>query len=334
MPTVSVLLPTYSRNASGSLAAAIESVLAQTFDDFELIAVDDGSVDGSEETIRQFMARDGRVRTIRFGHNIGLPALTTAHAFLQSRGRYIAWQFDDCLWTKNHLTVLIATIEKHEADIAHAMATSGRAEDGESFGAPLDAERLEGGHNHIPNAATLVRRELYETVGWVDPHVLLKRNNDWDFWTRASARRARFAFVPEVVATENGFALHDSLTHSVTLDLDLIARYRTIDRNAALHPSRIAEWHPFATPDFFSDGERERLAFLIVEHFERVRRLGECAQHLSWMPDGDLRTWYLEETIRRQRERLYEQDAYIQKQRHLLDERYELIVALQKQLTG
>jgi glycosyltransferase involved in cell wall biosynthesis len=64
-PLVSVILPTYCRAQSGHLRKAIETVLAQGFEDFELIIVDDGSVDGSSAILRDYTQRDTRVRTLR-----------------------------------------------------------------------------------------------------------------------------------------------------------------------------------------------------------------------------------------------------------------------------
>lgn len=112
MPLVSVLLPTHARNKSGLLSKAISSVLAQDFSDFELFVIDDGSSDGSVETIQEFCNLDKRVRHIRFEENVGLPALTAAHALKQSSGKYIAWQFDDCTWMSNHLIDLVEAAQK------------------------------------------------------------------------------------------------------------------------------------------------------------------------------------------------------------------------------
>ena len=91
MLIVSVLLPTYNRNDSGLLSNAINSVLSQDFSDLELLVCDDGSIDGSAETIRKFAEQDNRVKHIRFDENVGLPAYTTAVAFTQSIGQFIAW---------------------------------------------------------------------------------------------------------------------------------------------------------------------------------------------------------------------------------------------------
>jgi glycosyltransferase involved in cell wall biosynthesis len=89
MPTVTVLLPTFARNKSGHLARSIQSVIDQTYRDFELIVVDDCSTDGSRETIQDFAARDPRVKTLRFDINTGMPAFTTGVAASRSQGEFI-----------------------------------------------------------------------------------------------------------------------------------------------------------------------------------------------------------------------------------------------------
>ena len=59
-PIVSVILPTYSRNQNGLLKRAIDSILSQTFTNFELIVMDDGSRDGSSDLIGEYLARQSR----------------------------------------------------------------------------------------------------------------------------------------------------------------------------------------------------------------------------------------------------------------------------------
>src|ERR1700712_2432173 len=94
-PEVSVVLPTFHRNASGLLRRALESVLSQSFADFELIVVDDGSTDGSRELILAAQAADPRIVYVRHGLNCGLPALRVNEGIELARGRHVAFQFDD-----------------------------------------------------------------------------------------------------------------------------------------------------------------------------------------------------------------------------------------------
>lgn len=63
MPSISILLPVY--NAESFLEDAVLSILQQTFSDFELILIDDGSTDGSKQIVRQLAVRDSRIRLVQ-----------------------------------------------------------------------------------------------------------------------------------------------------------------------------------------------------------------------------------------------------------------------------
>ena len=86
MPLVSVIMPVY--NGEKYLAEAIESILAQTFTDFELLIVDDGSTDGSAEIIRSFEAQDRRIRFFQLESNQGAANARNV-GFFASQGEYI-----------------------------------------------------------------------------------------------------------------------------------------------------------------------------------------------------------------------------------------------------
>ena len=86
VPTISVLMPVY--NTARFLKEAMESVLAQTFGDFEFIILDDGSTDGSVNVIRQFAERDDRIRFFPLEHRGYVNLLR--HGLNQCRGEFIA----------------------------------------------------------------------------------------------------------------------------------------------------------------------------------------------------------------------------------------------------
>ena len=94
-PLVSILLPTY--NGARYIREAIDSVLAQNFSDFELIIIDDASVDGVSLIIEEYLAKDARVVSYRNDKNMKL--VTTLNVGLQvARGQYIARIDDDDIW--------------------------------------------------------------------------------------------------------------------------------------------------------------------------------------------------------------------------------------------
>jgi len=116
-PAISVILPTYSRFKTGSLERSIKSVLAQDFENFEFLIMDDGSTDGSSEFIEEIRAGDPRVIHVRHEHNCGLPALRVNEGIELSKGGYIAFQFDDDLWKRTALTNLLAEHKKHSEPV-------------------------------------------------------------------------------------------------------------------------------------------------------------------------------------------------------------------------
>lgn len=347
MSTVSVILPTYARNADGMLANAICSVLAQSMPDLELLVVDDGSSDGSSSTIQEFAARDRRVRHIRFERNVGLPALTTAEAFIQSTGQFVAWQFDDCTWEPHHLATLLSAFDgQPEAGIAYGQVVIDTDGSDRLFGDPFDAAKLKHS-NFIPNCSVLVRRSVYESTGWIDPSIILKRVNDYDMWLRAS-RDHRFVFVPVALARERGQALTDSLGNSVSLADGLTQRYMAKDRNAYLRPANMAAWQPFTPPDWLNTDDKEEFAMLAFEHFLRIGQLPEAVEALQSLlpeltlhagptensPTGAAIRWYFMKKQEAARVRKKQVDDYLQEQLKYIAGQHAHIEAQAKEIAS
>jgi len=192
-PRVSMVMPVH--NGARWLAEAIDSVLAQDFNDFELILVDDASRDASPDIMADAAASDPRVRLLRLDTNVGLPAALN-HGFAAARGALHSWTSDDNLLRPEMLTRLVATLDAHaEADIVHADFTlidDEGVELGRSRVGPI--ERLLYGNN--VGACFLYRARVTEALGGYDTSLF--GVEDFDFWLRAALR---FTFV----------ALHEDL---------------------------------------------------------------------------------------------------------------------------
>ncbi|MBA7607243.1 hypothetical protein ES703_14401 [subsurface metagenome] len=106
-PTVTVIIPTYNR--AHLIGRSIRSVLDQTYQDFELIVVDDGSSDNTEEIVRNF--DDRRIRYIRREENSGSPVVPTNEGIKAARGKYIAVQDSDDQWLQEKLEKQIKVFE-------------------------------------------------------------------------------------------------------------------------------------------------------------------------------------------------------------------------------
>lgn len=106
MPEVSVLMPAYNR--AGIIAQAIESVLTQTFSDFELLVIDDGSTDETVEVVQRY--DDPRIRLVRHDVNRGQTP-TRNHGLELANGRYIAMLDSDDLALPRRLERQVALLE-------------------------------------------------------------------------------------------------------------------------------------------------------------------------------------------------------------------------------
>lgn len=116
-PLISVIIPVYKTEAY--LTACVESVLAQTYQNFEIILVDDESPDNCPQMCDAFAARDNRIRVIH-QENGGLSSARNAGIEI-ARGEYLAFLDSDDLWTPNFLERLYRAIEETGADFAVCM---------------------------------------------------------------------------------------------------------------------------------------------------------------------------------------------------------------------
>src|SRR3954471_6298654 len=118
MARVGLGLPVF--NGERFLGATLDSVLAQTFTEFELVISDNASTDGTEAICRKYAARDSRIRYLRNEHNLGLSANYT-RAFTESKGEYFKWvTYDDLL----HPEFLRRCVEVLDSDPSVVLAHS------------------------------------------------------------------------------------------------------------------------------------------------------------------------------------------------------------------
>jgi glycosyltransferase involved in cell wall biosynthesis len=202
MPRVSVLLTCYNHLAF--LPAALNSVLDQTFDDLEVILLDDVSTDGTREWLEKELPSDPRVRVVLNSVNLGTYA-TLNVGLEQANGALIAILNDDDLWAPTKLERQIDLLARHpEVGLVH---TDGWFIDGEGRqvpGSPLGFEfpRTETGDvllallyaNKIIASAVVVRRECFDRLGTFD--VGYFGSGDWDMWLRIAAEY-QVGYVPE-----------------------------------------------------------------------------------------------------------------------------------------
>src|SRR4051794_14509566 len=99
-PTVSIIMPAFNR--AQWLPLSVGSVLQQTYADWELIIVDDGSTDDTRAVVEQFQAQDNRIRYVSNCRRKG-PSGARNQGMNQARGRYVAFLDSDDAWEPFHL---------------------------------------------------------------------------------------------------------------------------------------------------------------------------------------------------------------------------------------
>ena len=120
-PLVSVIIPLY--NAEKYISETIESVINQTYENWELLVVDDCSTDNSREIVKSFKQKDSRIRLIESEINFGGPARPRNIGIDNSQGEYIAFLDADDVWLKNKLEIqLNLLIENNNFDLLDANA--------------------------------------------------------------------------------------------------------------------------------------------------------------------------------------------------------------------
>ena len=197
-PAISVVMAVHNRERF--LAEAIDSILAQTFDDFEFIIVDDGSTDGSAGIIRAYAARDRRIRRLQFERNRGVAASSNL-GIRHARGQFIARMDSDDISLPQRFETQLAHLRAHPEigvlGCGLVMADECLARR-ENWDYPaqhaLIAYKVLFSGSGLGHATTVMRRKaLLEAQGYREGvfHAV-----DIDLWTRLLGI-ARFANLPQ-----------------------------------------------------------------------------------------------------------------------------------------
>ncbi len=185
-PRVSVIIPTYNRGHL--IRDAVDSVLLQSFDPFELIIIDDGSTDATPQIFRSI--KDSRVIYERLETNRGRSHVRNV-ALKMARGEYIAFLDSDDLFLPGKLDLQVRYLDNH-ADVSMVYTHAHCLDLIRDFKTEYLATKSGHIYKHIAFFVPLtiilptvmVRRHVFETVGGFDVH--LNRFEDTDMWRRIS----------------------------------------------------------------------------------------------------------------------------------------------------
>jgi hypothetical protein len=183
-PRVTVIIATY--NWSTVLPYAINSVLAQTMRDFELIVVGDACTDDSEQVVAA--VKDPRVRWINLAVNSGHQAGPNNRGLEEAGGEFIAYLGHDDLWLPSHLQCITDALDKTGAAIAHSLVMSVLPDGTERPMLPIP------GVGSAPSC-TVYRRVVTEKIGGWGDYRRMNIPPEIDLFRRAEAAGFEVLFV-------------------------------------------------------------------------------------------------------------------------------------------
>lgn len=199
-PAVSVVIPTYNR--SEQLRRCLESLVTQTFRDFEVLVCDDGSTDSTREVASEF--RDRLNIYFEAYANFGGPARPRNKGIARARANYVAFLDSDDWWAPTKLEKCVAVLESGHDIVYHdlfAVRCSSQTEFKErilSTGPvhPMFNSLLCTGIS-IPNSSVIVRKNLLQKIGGISERRDLIALEDYDCWIRLSRLTKNFFRIPE-----------------------------------------------------------------------------------------------------------------------------------------
>lgn len=282
-PTVSVVMPLYNKVCH--VGAAVRSVLAQTFTDFEIVVVNDGSTDGSPRVVQELT--DGRIRLLH-QKNAGAAAARNA-GIAAARGRWVAFLDADDTWRPEKLARQLAVLER-EPDLVWAAGVYVRTGPGpialeqkvSDRGWLVRPEVLEDGLFALADASCLwigtimVRRDALLELGGFDP--ALRTGEDVLLWARLAVRHPPLAYVETPIA-DYAYLLSGSLTerqHLPGSSIPHLAR-RILALRGALSEERATALWRIAEGQLVQQTKRQ----ILDGHWDVARATLAEAEHLT-----------------------------------------------------
>lgn len=188
MPEVSVVIGAY--NCGRTIQETVYSVINQTFEDWELVIVDDGSSDDTYEKIKNI--HDSRIKIIRLDKNSGLPAVSRNIAIQASTGEFVAFLDHDDIWHKEKLKKQL--IHFRELKIVGVASNAVLISDNPYYRECNLAGSKRGyadyeykdllNRNFIITSSLIVRRQVLDKSGFFDESKDLFCIEDWDLWLK------------------------------------------------------------------------------------------------------------------------------------------------------
>ncbi|TXK71926.1 glycosyltransferase family 2 protein [Mesonia sp. HuA40] len=208
-PLVSIIIPTYNR--AHLIGETLDSVLAQTYTNWECIVVDDGSTDATDELMAEYCAKDSRFKYLSRPPDYSKGANSCRHiGFLESKGEYVNWFDSDDIMLPQHLTLKVLNIVKEDKDFVACEVA--RWYQNSEFDRIIP---IKNNYNMNPVLGQFVGELTLFTCGplWKKKFLIKEKLfyknykietndtvlNDWEFNLEALLKNPKFSFIEQVL---------------------------------------------------------------------------------------------------------------------------------------
>lgn len=192
MPKVSIVLPIY--NGQKYIRKSIESIIGQTFEDWELIVVNDCSTDNTEEIVKNYIKKDSRIKLVSNSVNQKLPNSLNI-GFQYAKGNYLTWTSDDNIYLPNAIDKMVRYLDKNNNAYMVCAGMEYIDENDTPIGKHVKYDNTNMLLNNVLGACFMYRKKVMEIIGGYDASQFLVE--DYDYWLRILFRFGSIHYIDE-----------------------------------------------------------------------------------------------------------------------------------------
>lgn len=278
-PKVSVIIPTY--NQADLLAKALQSVVMQTYSDWEAIVIDNHSPDGTKDVVESI--RDTRIRYLPFS-NRGVIAASRNHGIRMAAGDIIAFLDSDDLWYPTKIAECLIPLEQGADIVCHGLrirrdGTLGEIMSPGPIPGSVFASLLFRGNSAIATSAVMAKKVCFDRFGLFSEDPALVTAEDYEMWLRLAGSGVRWAFIPVVLGeyTVHGMNASGNVQKQMLAEERIVMKYCREMPNPTLR-ERLAC--------------RKRRMMVILRAGARIWQTGNIGAALPYFLKGILRGLY------------------------------------------
>ncbi len=279
---ISIIMPAY--NAEKFIGSALDSIISQSYQNFEIIIIDDGSLDKTTKIAQDYIDKFTNITLLK-QENAGSSAARNL-GLKEAKGDYILFFDSDDLLRVNHLQILLGNLLKHRTDLIFCdtlrFIENDKSIDLLPFKLLEGAEKKYSAHemfsilykNNISTIhAMLFKKEVFDKIGYFDTN--LKRLQDWDFWIRAAKAGFSFYYLKQNIALYRITPREHERQNEISILIREYEREIFIKHYSSQHVStkefnlRYANWYKFFIKELIALGHNNKAKIMLKEYFKK-----------------------------------------------------------------